>query len=150
MTTTTTTNGTVRVHVIANDHTGEIDIHAEGCADVRRRPQYQTSRFLGYALRVDEVADLREVVEMTYGPEAGSYYAEAGIDEADYAEAWQEFVGNFVVKPCVRGLVRDSRSAGTAPTSFTCEACGRVFDLFDARDSFELVGHDESCGAVRA
>lgn len=32
-------------------------------------------------------------------------------------------------------------ACGYVPTSVTCDTCNRTFDLYNAKDSYELVGH---------
>lgn len=60
-----------------------------------------------------EADSLREVVEDTYGPEAGSFYEESGYipGTPEYDNAWQDYVGEFRVMPCAGPLPTEAVTA---------------------------------------
>lgn len=102
-----TTTITHKVVLAENLRTGNWDIHAEGCTDIKRKRDYNLygGRVNAYSL---DAADIRECVDSVYGPLSGSFYLEAGLDEND-PEAWSEFADNFHLAPCIRHLPRDAR-----------------------------------------
>ena len=95
MNTTPTTDLTI---VRVSDAKGEFHVHAAGCADLKRRP------YTGRSAEVyhESHASVREVIDSFYGPAAGSFYEEAGYDNAD--EAWPNYVSEFWFAPCCADL----------------------------------------------
>jgi hypothetical protein len=71
---------------------GTLAIHKAGCSDTRRIKNDSKWNL--------DIASVRDVVEDTYGPAAGSFYAETGLPEGD-PNNWQEFRSEFVIAPCV-------------------------------------------------
>ena len=76
------------------NNSGEMHVHAAGCADLTKR----NSKYAFAASQWNEdVADHRDIVNSIYGPDAGGFYEEAGLTEAD----WEEFDMDIKVYPCV-------------------------------------------------
>lgn len=74
-----------------------LTVHHAACADLQKAANLMADR---WGLEADT---LREVVEDTYGPQAGSFYAEQGFS-ADDPDAWESFAGEFRVMGCAAGL----------------------------------------------
>jgi len=70
-------------------------VHRAGCADITRSPVYRREE----PWEID-VSSVREVVEAMFGPEAGSFYEEAGL-EPDDPDAWRDYRSDFRFFPCV-------------------------------------------------
>lgn len=72
-------------------------VHAAGCDDLRRG-EYQnlTQDVEDYT----ELTSVKELVDGEYGPGAGSFYEEAGLD-ADDPNAWRGYVTEFKLFPCI-------------------------------------------------
>lgn len=77
---------------------GDLHVHRTGCADIKRQ-------YGGVARYNEEHADKRSVVDSMYGPEAGSFYEEAGCENE--STAWQQYEGEFWFAPCVSYLPDD-------------------------------------------
>lgn len=74
-----------------------MDVHAAGCHDLGKakyRPLFITSQW------TIDAATQKEVVEDVYGPDAGSFYEEYGLDPADPTN-WLHYRGEFHFYPCV-------------------------------------------------
>lgn len=72
----------------------DLIVHAAGCSDLHRgvcRGQEQWTI---------EATEIREIVEAVYGPGAGSFYEEAGLDPTDRSN-WRKYSGEFHFAPCV-------------------------------------------------
>jgi len=76
---------------------GSIHVHRTGCADLRK-PKYRP--YAADSMYDEQFATFKEVVESFYGPDAGSFYTDAGYDPAD-PEVWREYSGEFKVFPCI-------------------------------------------------
>lgn len=76
-------------------------VHAAGCRDI--------ARVIGGDAYTEEYDSVQDVVEETYGPQAGSFYAENGIPEAEWGTAWKDhgYVDDFHFYPCTDGLPYD-------------------------------------------
>lgn len=77
-----------------------IHVHRPGCADTTRG-RY-TSWLVDPPWEI-EVSSRKGVVEAFYGPEAGSFYEESGL-EPDDPNAWLDYAGEFHIFPCVGTL----------------------------------------------
>jgi hypothetical protein len=78
---------------------GSMHVHRAGCADLKRG-QYR--HMAAHEQWTEEHNTVRSVVESVYGPEAGSFYAEAGLE--DDPKAWESYVGEFWFAPCTDSL----------------------------------------------
>lgn len=74
---------------------GRWEIHKNGCADLKKVNRYDCYEV--------EAESLKDIVMDTFGPEAGSFFEEAGLDPHD-PTAWKHYVGEFRVLPCVGRL----------------------------------------------
>lgn len=73
-------------------------VHAAGCADLKRG-EYRT--LVGQDVEnYTEATSLKDLVDAEYGPDAGSFYEESGLD-ADDPNAWRGYVAEFKVFPCI-------------------------------------------------
>lgn len=75
---------------------GTMHVHAEGCADLNRK-MYRAELSGTWTI---ETLDRKTVVEDSFGPAAGSFYAESGLPEGD-PDNWREFVSTFSFAPCI-------------------------------------------------
>jgi hypothetical protein len=92
----------------------EIHVHKAGCADLGKgKYRYEASRW------DEDCADRRDIVNAIYGPDAGSFYDEAGLTEAD----WEQYDCDIIVMPCVGTLPHDlgSRFDESISTTTTIE-----------------------------
>lgn len=75
---------------------GYLVVHAVGCRDLSR----------GWARYVDRCHEehdtVRSLVEEWYGPDAGSFYEEAGYEDPE--TAWEHYVNEFHLMPCCAHL----------------------------------------------
>lgn len=77
---------------------GGFDVHKRGCRDVRQAKYAQDQK------HHEEHDTLRSIVDGTYGPSAGGFYVEWWGEGNVPDDAWKEYVGEFVIFPCVGHL----------------------------------------------
>jgi len=82
-----------------------IRVHVAGCRDL--------SRIHGGETYDEDHDSVQSIVESVYGPEAGSFYAENEIPEAEWDTAWKDhdYVADFDFAPCVGALPFDRPAA---------------------------------------
>jgi hypothetical protein len=78
-----------------------LHVHKVGCRDLARLHPSEKWTVEG--------SSLRDVVEDTYGPAAGSFYRDAGYvpGTPEYENAWEDFMHDFRVMPCAGALPTD-------------------------------------------
>jgi hypothetical protein len=74
-------------------------VHAAGCRDLHR------GFCIGAQQWTIDATCVRDVAEDLYGPDAGSFYEEAGYDDPE--TAWENYVDEFRFYPCCTGLPYD-------------------------------------------
>lgn len=88
----------MQVTIGMNERTNYFTVHAPGCGHTERN--HYSDVFS------TDVASVKDLVDSCYGPERGSYYAEAGCDDDT---GWIQYGGMdcLHVAPCARSLVKD-------------------------------------------
>jgi hypothetical protein len=74
-------------------------VHAAGCKDLNKRI-YRDPELGASADDFYEVTSKKDCVEGVYGPAAGSFYEEMGLDPED-PTAWTHYVQDFKFFPCI-------------------------------------------------
>jgi hypothetical protein len=95
-----------QVVLMRNTATGNFDVHKFGCADSRNYGRYG-GMFgdLNDANHPITATTRKDVVEATYGPEAGSFYWESWDENSpelhpEHEDKWTEYVGEFNFVAC--------------------------------------------------
>lgn len=84
--------------VRVGDDRGYFHVHAAGCRDLDRAPYRGASQYDRFE---ESHGTVRSVVDSFYGPSAGGFYEEAGLDPKT---AWEEYVHDFHFAPCLDSL----------------------------------------------
>ncbi len=94
----------MQVTTIQDQH-GDVDVHRAGCGDLTMRTYRPSAVADAFTFEVDRAQD---VAAAYYGPEAGSFYDEAGGDETyGSLDAYlTRCLSSFVFKPCTKGMAR--------------------------------------------
>lgn len=91
----------MRVHIIGpnlrDQSKGDFHVHAEGCADVQRNPEYQVPDYDTDRKLVYDVTSQRDVSEFIYSDMIG-----------EGSMTWQDGVDTFHLSPCVGDLPMDT------------------------------------------
>lgn len=78
-----------------------LHVHKVGCRDLANVADWDKWTVQG--------SSLRDVINDTYGPAAGSFYEESGYvpGTVAYENAWEDYIGDFRVMPCAGALPTD-------------------------------------------
>jgi len=101
-TTKTTTTVAVWGPNLRGPASGSLHVHKPGCADTTRGI-YRGAEDPW----VIEVDSFKHLVEEHYGPQAGSFFEEAG-HAADDPDAWRDYASEFKVFPCLPALPEEA------------------------------------------
>lgn len=93
------------VDIINFELDSSVHVHSATCTDPSRKAVYKQSDYRRYGNEPVEVKDIREVVDFVFGPEAGSFYEEQGLDDAT---GWKHQLGEFRFFACIADLPADT------------------------------------------
>lgn len=120
-----------------DDAVATFEVHKAGCADLRKRRLRRAQKFN------QNHGSERSVVESIYGPEAGSFYEESGLQ--DDPDAWTHYRHDFHFAPCCeRALSREERARPAKqplpiePVSYSAPMALSADDLADLGTACEL------------